>query len=55
MNKKEKYNDITFIYTEEFKTTSPVTKEELKRIFNIKYYNYIKKKENKIFGGCNNY
>ena len=55
MNKKGKNKDSIFIYTEEFKTTSPTTKEELQKIFNIKYYNYIKKKENKIFGGCNNY
>ena len=49
-----KKKNAILIYTEEFKTTSPTTKEELQRIFNIKYYNYIKKKENKIFGGCIN-
>ena len=32
MNKKK---NTIFIYTEEFKTTSPTTKEELQRIFNI--------------------
>ncbi len=53
MNKEGKTQKTIFIYTEEFKTESFTNKENLKEIFNVKLYNYIKKKENKIFGSCN--
>ena len=37
-----------FIYSEEFKTRTPnFTKEELKEIFNKKYFVYIMRKENR--------
>jgi len=29
------------------------TEMDLKEIFNEKFYNYIKKKENRLFGCCN--
>lgn len=52
--KKERKNQITFNYIEEFKTNiENPTEMDLKEIFNEKFYNYIKKKENRLFGGCN--
>lgn len=48
-NKKINYN-----YSEEFKTSkNNPSEEELKALFNMKYFNYIKKKEKRILGGCN--
>lgn len=45
-----KYKKVTFIYSEEFITNKEnLTKEELKRIFNNKYYNYIMRKEKYFF------
>lgn len=47
--KKKKINYIKFRFSEEFKTNiENPTKEELKNIFNKKYFKYIKRCENKI-------
>ena len=54
MNKKKgkKYIKTNFNYIEEFKTAKKnTTEEELKMIFNKKYFNYIKRRENRILGG----
>ena len=50
-NKKEK-KKTNFNYSEEFitRTTNP-KKQELKTIFNKKYFNYIKRNEKRILGG----
>ncbi len=52
-NKKgKKYIKTNFNYTEEFKTDKEnSTQEELKTIFNKKYFKYIKRIENRVFGG----
>ena len=52
-NKKgKKYIKTNFNYIEEFKTDKEhLTKEELKTIFNKKYFKYIKRIENRILGG----
>ena len=43
------------MYKEEFKTTKQnTTEEELKAIFNKKYFNYIKRVENRFLGGLQN-
>ena len=52
-NKKEK-KKTNFNYSEEFITREPnPTKEQLKAIFNKKYFNYIKRIEKRMLGGCN--
>ena len=44
----KKIKETNFIYHEEFKTINKNTDyEELKKIFNQKYYNYIKRQENR--------
>lgn len=48
-NKKE----VEYICTEEYNTTKKLSEEELKVIFNKKYFNYIKRLENRMLGGCN--
>lgn len=54
MSNKKNKKKTNFIYTEEFKTTSPnPTEEELKVIFNKKYYLLIKRMENRFLRGCN--
>lgn len=53
--KKNNKGKTIFIYKEEFKTTKEnTTEEELKIIFNKKYFNYIKKVENRLLGGLQN-
>ncbi len=53
MNKKDN-KKINYNYNEEFKTTkNNPTEQELKEIFNKKYFNYIKRIEKRIAGGCN--
>lgn len=49
-NKKaKKYTKISFNYSETFKTDKEnPTEEELKAIFNKKYFKYIKRIENRI-------
>lgn len=45
--KKIKKTKVNYIYEEEFKTNKmDLTMNDLKEIFNRKYYNYIKRKEN---------
>ena len=53
-NKKgKKYIKTNFNYIEEFKTDKEYpTQEELKTVFNKKYFKYIKRIENRIIGGC---
>lgn len=47
---RSKRQKITFNYIEIFKTNIPnPTEEDLKEIFNKKFYEYIKKKELRIF------
>ena len=47
--KKQRKSKIKYIITEEFKTNIPnPTEEDLRKIFNLKFYNYIKNKENRI-------
>ena len=47
---RSKRQKITFNYIEIFKTNIPnQTEEDLKEIFNKKFYEYIKKKELRIF------
>lgn len=55
-NKKgKKTNYIRFNYSEEFITNiENPTKEDLKNIFNKKYFNYIRRLENRSLGGCIN-
>lgn len=55
-NKKEKkINHIKFRFSEEFITNiENHTKEDLKNIFNKKYFNYIRRLENRSLGGCIN-
>lgn len=54
MKNKKKQKKTNFNYREEFitRTTKP-TEDELKTIFNKKYFNYIKRKEKRMLGGCN--
>ena len=50
---KEK-RTINYVSEEEYKTSKlEITNEELSVIFNKKFYNYIKKKENSLLEGCN--
>lgn len=53
-NKKgKKYIKTNFNYSEKFKTDKEnPTEEELKSIFNKKYFKYIKRIENRDLGGC---
>ena len=52
-NKKEK-KKTNFNYSEEFITLIPnPAEQELKAIFNKKYFNYIKRKEKRVLGSCN--
>lgn len=52
MKKNNKGKKTIFIYKEEFKTTKEnTTEDELKVIFNKKYFNYIKRVENRFLGG----
>ena len=52
-DKKEK-KKTNFNYSEEFITRTPnPTEEQLKAIFNKKYFNYIKRIEKRMLGGCN--
>lgn len=55
-NKKEKkINHIKFRFSEEFITNiENPTKEDLKNIFNKKYFNYIRRLESRSLGGCIN-
>ena len=55
MKKNNQGQKTIFIYKEEFKTTKENTTEaELKEIFNKKYFNYIKRVENRFLGGLQN-
>ena len=52
-NKKEK-KKTNFNYSEEFITSTPNPREEqLKAIFNKKYFDYIKRIENRMFWSSN--
>lgn len=55
-NKKgKKINYINFNYSEEFITNIETpTKEDLKNIFNKKYFNYIRRLENRSLRGSIN-
>ena len=55
-NKKgKKINYIRFNYSEEFITNMEnPTKEDLKNIFNKKYFNYIRRLENRSLGSSIN-
>ena len=55
-NKKgKKINYIKFKFSEKFITNiEKPTEEDLKSIFNKKYFNYIKRLENRSLGGCIN-
>ena len=56
MKKNNKGKKTIFIYKEEFKTNKDnTTEEELKIIFNKKYFNYIKRVEKRFLGGLQNY
>ncbi len=50
--KKKNKKETKYIYTEKFITnnTTP-TEEELKMIFNKKYFEYIKRRESRTLGG----
>ena len=51
----KKINYIRFNYSEEFITNIETpTKEDLKNIFNKKYFNYIRRLENRSLGGSIN-
>ena len=53
--KVEKINYVKFRFSEEFITNiENPTKEDLKNIFNKKYFNYIRRLENRSLGGCIN-
>ena len=55
MKRNNKVKKTIFIYKEELKTTKENTTEaELKEIFNKKYFNYIKRIENRFLGGLQN-
>lgn len=55
MKKNNKVKKTIFIYKEELKTTKEnTTEDELKEIFNKKYFNYIKRIENRFLGGLQN-
>ena len=48
MEKNKKINYMKFIFSEEFITNiENPTKEDLKNIFNKKYFNYIRRLENR--------
>lgn len=48
-NKGKKINYVKFMFSEEFNTNiENPTKEDLKNIFNRKYFKYIKRIENRI-------
>lgn len=52
-NKKER-KKINYNYSEKFITREPnPTEEQLKAIFNKKYFNYIKRTCKRMLGGCN--
>lgn len=54
MKKNKKENKVNYIYSEEFKINkNKVTDEELKTIFNRKFFKTIMKIEKVHFGGCN--
>jgi len=56
LKKDNKGKKTIFIYKEEFKTNKDnTTEEELKIIFNKKYFNYIKRVEKRFLGGLQNY
>ena len=56
MKKDNTGKKTIFIYKEEFKTNKDnTTEEELKMIFNKKYFNYIKRVEKRFLGGLQNY
>lgn len=51
---KSKKKNINFNYSEEFITRVPnSTEQELKTIFNKKYFNYIKRNEKRTIRWCN--
>ena len=54
MKNKKEMKKTNFNYSEEFitRTTNP-TEQELKNIFNKKYFNYIKRNEKSMLGSCN--
>lgn len=54
MNNKLKKKKTDFNYSEEFITiiNNPM-ENQLKTIFNKKYFNYIKRNEKRKLGGCN--
>jgi len=54
LKNKKGNQKIKFIYTEEYKTSTDTkpTEKELKKIFNQKYFKYIKRKEKRNLGGC---
>ena len=55
MKNNNKVNKTIFICKEELKTIKENTTEaELKEIFNKKYFNYIKRIENRFLGGLQN-
>ena len=50
-----KKGKVKYIITDEFKTDKPnLTKEEMKEIFNRKYFKYIMSKETSLFNFDNN-
>lgn len=54
--KKKTKNKTIFIYTEKFKTVKEnSTEKDLKEIFNKKYFNYIKRIENRFLENIQNY
>lgn len=54
MNNKKEKKKTNFNYSEEFITRAPdPTEEQLKAIFNKKYFNYIKRTRKRMLGGCN--
>lgn len=45
---------VNYIITEQFKTTKPnLSEQELKDIFNKKYFEYIKRQETRLFNKDN--
>ena len=54
MKNKKEMKKTNFNYSEEFITrTTNLTEQELKAIFNKKYFNYIKRNEKRVLGSCN--
>jgi len=50
---KRNIKKTIFIYHEKFKTIIPnPTEQDLKHLFNKKYFLFIKKNENRILRGC---